>query len=302
MDTTEPLRIGAALLERPLSWVTRRLGRVPGGWRAGERLRRLYYEHQWSTGADWRELVDYDGDLHLRVDRKAYMGSCIYWRGYHHHYELLALGRLLRPHHVFADIGANQGEFTTFAAKRVPQGRVLAFEPDPEMMKSLRHNVELNGFRNVELLPFGLSDEPGEAVLYGSADDRVEAHSGAHEGLGSLFATESRQTPRHTIHLERFDDVFDRLNLERLDVIKIDIEGAELYALRGARRTLERFRPAILWEINRETFQAAGYDYDDIVGFFVRLGYRFFHIGRLGRLTQMEADELPELGNILCMR
>jgi len=302
MDTTAPLRIGAALLERPLSYITRRIGRVPGGWRAGEALRRIYYQHQWSGGGHWRELDDYDGDLHFRVDRKAYMGSCIYWRGYHHHYELLALGRLLKPHHVFADIGANQGEFTAFAAKRLPQGRVLSFEPDPDMERALRHNVELNGFQNVEILPFGLSDVAGKAVLYAAETDLAESHSGAHEGLGSIFASEGRQSVRHTIRIERFDDVFDELDLERLDAIKIDIEGAELFALRGARRSLERFHPAILWEISRGTFQAAGYDYDDIVAFFEELGYRFFHIGRLGRLTQLEVDEFPELGNILCLR
>ena len=100
------------------------------------------------------------------------------------------LDRLLEPTMVFADVGANQGEFTLFAAKRLTRGRVIAFEPMTEMRERLVQNIEANAFENVLVSGLGLWSAPGRRRLF-RRKERFEDGS-FHEGLGTLFPSEER--------------------------------------------------------------------------------------------------------------
>src|SRR5690606_12853294 len=88
--------------------------------------------------------------------------------------------------------------------------------------------------------------------------------SGANEGLSSIFQSEIRDEIEAQIELKVFDDeFFDKL--DRLDMVKIDIEGAELFALQGMRKSLEKFKPNLIIEMEQKTFDAAGYKIKDIL-------------------------------------
>lgn len=240
---------------------------------------------------------DFDGDLAMRLDRTSYMGSLIYWRGYHALMELKCLERCLKPEMVFADVGANHGEFTTFAAKRLQQGRVLAFEPLEENYRQLCENVRLNGFSNVTTYPIGLADVQREVELYSSNDHY--AHGGWNEGLATVFRTSYCSSPVGKVYLKVFDDLFGERNLKRLDGMKIDVEGSELPVLKGAIRTIERFRPFLILEMNEESFTAAGYSAIDIAQLLQPLGYVPYRIGRGGRQARLELTQLPRFCNTI---
>jgi FkbM family methyltransferase len=241
-------------------------------------------------------LTDFDGDLKFRVDRACYMGSLIYWRGYHSLSELMCLDELLRPPMVFADVGANQGEFTTFAAKRLTEGSVLAFEPLEENYRILTENVELNRFSNVLRYNFGLSDQPDEVEVFASPD--VKLHGGWNE-TATMFPTDSWNTRVGRVRVEVFDEVFPETGLKRLDGMKIDVEGAELPVLRGASQAIQRHRPFIIMEICDETYQAAGYCKSDVCQLLRDMGYRLFVIRRGGRRTPASVEQLPHFCNTL---
>lgn len=151
-----------------------------------------------------------------------------------------ALVAELRPGATFYDLGANVGFFTLLAARRVgPRGRVYAFEPLPENLAGLRHNIDLNGFGNVEVLPAAVSDADGEAEL------EVHGHQvTARIGTPEVPATGSgqRTTTVATVTLDHLVST----GVRAPDVVKIDIEGAEVAAIRGARRTLREHRPVLL--------------------------------------------------------
>lgn len=165
--------------------------------------------------------------------------------------------RRLRPGGVFVDVGANQGDFTLLAASLVgPAGRVVAFEPDPDNVAALRENLRLNGFANVEVRAVALADEAGSATLHRSAI------SGWHS-LNEGGNTGGR--PPITVALERLDD----LGLTRLDVLKIDVEGAENAVIRGAMNTLHRCRPVVLLD----THPMLGADIPALDAIFLALGY-----------------------------
>jgi len=173
------------------------------------------------------------------------------------------LARTLRPEHVFVDVGANIGYFTVLCAPLV--SRVIAFEPGSSSFRYCRENLKLNDVQNVELHPYGLWHE--NATLRIKRDDS-SLMTAAIDRSGSTASGE-------TIRSVAFDEfAASHLQLSRLDVVKMDIEGAELSALRGMTRTLARFRPAIVMELNRPALAALGGTVDDVWSLLTGLSYQ----------------------------
>ena len=148
----------------------------------------------------------------------------------------------LDPAGIFVDIGANTGIYGLKAARhyRNQGGVVLSVEPFPEVFATLAANVAANGFTNVRLRNFCAGDRLGTTTLWMNFQ-RPNSFSllkrdAAAAGLSTL-----------TVPL---DDLFAWEELRRLDFLKIDSEGAEQQILSGGRRTILRYRPIILMEIN----------------------------------------------------
>lgn len=240
---------------------------------------------------------DFDGDLWFHCHLNEHMANQLYWRGAYSWSQLRVLEGILTPEMTFVDIGANQGEFSLFAAKRLTVGQVYAFEPMTEMFDRLNRNVEANGFHNVAAIQKGLWDEAASHVIYTCSeafDDGTQ-----HEGLGTLFPDATRTEPVETIHATTLDAVVDEQQLPRVDVIKIDIEGAELRAIRGAADTLDRFRPTILVEADRGQAEASGIELEEL---YDHLGatHEIAVITNGGRLRSIERVDLGAHQNLLC--
>src|SRR5947208_15183987 len=115
------------------------------------------------------------------------------------------------------------------------EGRVLAFEPSPDNCAWLRRSVDLNGYRSIELFEIALSDTRGEAKLY--LGDRIGRHS-------LLPRPIDQQTI--TVPVDTLDSVLEATGDPHVDVVKIDVEGAELKVLQGGPKTLGRNAPMML--------------------------------------------------------
>jgi len=233
-----------------------------------------------------------DHDIKMRVDPSKAMGAAFYWMGLHELNEWRFLNRHLKADMVFADIGANQGEFSLFAAKRLQRGRVLAFEPVNIYQRQLKQNVALNTFNNIETFDFGLSDQSMQMPIY-SSDEGI----GENEGLASIFKSKERSRLVQQIELKVFDDILPAINVSRLDFMKIDVEGAELMVLKGARKSIETYRPYIMLEVSEETYRAAGYSVADVRRFFESLGYSMNVITKDGTLKSDQA--IPPFCNLV---
>ncbi len=260
------------------------------------RLSRKAREYSYRSN-EKRELktVRFTGNLKMTVDIHSYMGGSIYWTGLHHLNEILFLGRFIRDDMTFIDIGANQGEFSVFAASRLPHGRVLAFEPVRKTRNLLIENKRINHLQNLEIFDFGLSDQAGTFPVYTSADTTI--YHGYNEGLSTLYKTETRDVFEEDISLYVFDDIFYP-DLDRMDFVKIDVEGAELYVLKGMYKSLLKFKPDLLIEINEETFNAAGYSTPDLISLLKDLNYGVYQI-KHGNLKQIEYSGLNSWGNYI---
>jgi FkbM family methyltransferase len=176
------------------------------------------------------------------------------------------LARHLRPGHVFYDVGANVGFFTVIAARLVgPSGRVLAFEPVPGNAGLARANAAGNGFDNVEVV----------ARAVGRASGRAELALARYSGGSMLAEVGEPPDPRGErleVEVVAIDDAV-AAGAPPPDVVKIDVEGAELEVLEGMRRTLASRRPVVVLEVDDRTEAAAGRRLDACRALLEELGF-----------------------------
>jgi FkbM family methyltransferase len=141
---------------------------------------------------------------------------------------------------VFVDVGANTGIYSIKAAKHFGQnGIVLAIEPFPDVLATLFHSIQANGFTNVRLRNCCAGDRTNSSMLWLNA---------GHPNSFSLIKAEEKASYISTLTVA-LDDLFEWEGLNRLDYLKIDAEGAEQQVLAGAMKTLRQCRPIIQLEV-----------------------------------------------------
>jgi FkbM family methyltransferase len=163
-------------------------------------------------------------------------------------------------------VGANFGLHTLHAAKQVgKQGFVFAFEPVPTNLKLLRRNIELNNVRHqVLIVPSAVSNQSDPTLSFYVPNEEVPV-------TASLGATEQS----HSIQVAnvRLDDYWKMVN-QPIHLIKIDVEGAELEVLRGAKDVLQKWRPSLLIEVHGFALPAFGGSVEELQSFLTTLGYQ----------------------------
>jgi FkbM family methyltransferase len=217
-------------LRHPLARCLRSLP-IKGRWRIAAQLNRLF--------AAEPVTFDMHGVGRLTLDLGIEMQQHVYWAGLSRDdAAILRLAEAVLPRDgVFIDVGANVGIHTLAIARHVSKGgAIVAFEPHPANHRLLKHNLEQNGLRHVVAENLGLAE--ATATLTGTA--RAD---------GGNWSLASRGDYRFEVRLVRLDDYLRDQPLPRLDLMKIDVEGAEVRVLRGARQTIARFRPLIVFEV-----------------------------------------------------
>jgi FkbM family methyltransferase len=155
-----------------------------------------------------------------------------------------ALQQYLRPGMIFYDIGANIGFFSLLAARIVgKEGRVVAFEADPEIAARLREHVARNDFRVISVEEKAVWSEPG-AVFFARTDPATPPD----RGLGHVVVTAAGDTIQvNAVSLDKYVQT-----VPAPDFVKCDVEGAEVAVFRGAQSLLTQKRPGILCEMHSE--------------------------------------------------
>ena len=200
-------------------------------------------------------------DLRDAVQRRMY-----FYGDYDERYEARMIRRLLDDGEIFWDIGANIGYFSLLAAATLQHsGRVIAFEPGQVAYARLVDNIGLNPFRNITTFNLAVTDREGEAALYLAAATA--------DGCASLYGAGGEVTAREICRTVSLDGFVPSHGLPGPDFIKIDVEGAELFVLRGARQMLAASRPLVLVELKAETLAAAGTDKREIQDLLAGYGY-----------------------------
>jgi FkbM family methyltransferase len=189
------------------------------------------------------------------------------------YYEGPSFWRWLRPRagsiRTVVDSGANIGQTVLYFATYLPQARILAYEPGRGARAWLEGGISANGFTGVLVRPAGLSETSGSARLGNVGGDEL------HGAWNKINSQEGE-----AVDLVSLDDELGRLGIARVDLWKLDVEGYELEALRGAARSLEARRI-------RAIYMEMGSAQSESAAFLARHGYSGWDLADSGRLVQM---------------
>jgi FkbM family methyltransferase len=212
-----------------------------------------------------------DLDLSQAVERE------FYFLGYHYERDLqLLIDAIVKPGDTFIDVGANLGFVSLHAARRVgPEGRVIAFEPQSACCARIARNIDLNHIKHIEVHNIGLSDRTGVLTLKLPAGVSALATFAWDEAVDGTKASEMTEVP-----ISVGDDAVREQIIGNL-MIKVDVEGYELFVLRGFDETIRRYRPPMFIEMQPLTLRRAGVSTSDIFEFFHKRNYR----GHVATLT-----------------
>lgn len=203
----------------------------------------------------WARLRNGSQSFWFACDLRDSMAREVFFTGGYERQDSAVVRELLRPGGTFVDVGANWGYFTLLAACLVGgSGRVVSFEPDPRLFSRLQANLDRNRFAQVQPRQLAAAHEPGALQLVGFDPEagnwglsRLSEHG---NGSGMIFQ----------VAADRLDTMLDKEGIGAVDLVKIDIEGAEELALRGMaeglrtgryRRILLEGHPSLLAERNR---------------------------------------------------
>jgi FkbM family methyltransferase len=201
-------------------------------------------------------------------------------------HESALIERVLRPGMSVVDVGANHGMFSLEAARLTgPEGLVHAFEPTPSTYRLLSNNIAVNDLETVKLFPCALWEAPGTARL------RVHKEMSGLNTMATLDVTWNRKRLAADEIIEvpvtTLDAHAAAEGLDRIDFLKIDVEGFELGVIRGARGLLEARRvDLILLEIGDATCSAAMVRPDDVLNELESLGYELHRITPEGKVAE----------------
>lgn len=221
------------------------------------------------------------------------------WRGieklifaFREHYEpeLRCLEQVLSPGMTVIDAGACYGIYTLAAGKMVgAKGLVLSFEPASRVFYVLQKNIALNSLTNVLAYPIALTETQGKAQLYHHPN----------VGCDSLGRDDSFTDCAEEVATESLDDVLRKIHVYHVDIIKMDVQGAEELVLRGARTILNLKRPIVIFEIYPEGTVSLGLTPYGAWELLENLGYEFFVIDGRGALHRKQSP--PVGGNVVAI-
>ncbi len=203
--------------------------------------------------------------IRLTLDISDYLSHSLYfgfegqeWRSYEKLFSLASKGDNI------LDIGSNIG-FTLLNLRKISEsGRVIGFEPDKTNYQHCLRNLNQNNFQDIQLFNFGL----GKAKALLPMEVRSEMNRGGNRvavnGEGEL------------IQIDTLDSFFPSLDLEKVDLVKIDVEGYELNVLEGGIQTLRRYYPTLFIEVSDQNLRDQNASAKSLIQFLYSIGYNKF--------------------------
>jgi FkbM family methyltransferase len=234
-------------------------------------------------------FLDSTDDLHLSI------------YGVFEPFETELVKKEIKKGDVILDIGANIGYYTLIFAKLVGQeGKVFAFEPEPDNFALLKKNVETNGYKNVILVQKAVSNKTEKTKLY-----LCEASAGDHRIYDSLDGRKSIE-----IEAIRLDDYFKGYD-GKIDFIKMDIQGAEGRAIQGMPNLLDKNKTVrIITEFWPFGLKRPGFQPGEFLKLLLKHDFKLYQINKqkieplvnLRKFLEIYTPENKNVTNLLCLR
>lgn len=259
---------------------------------------RINHRGQWFVHEKLRHLLRVNVDADLKVMRDGlqwelnpsdHMQAGLFWLGAQDHWDIYHIKKLLKPGDVIFDVGANFGYYSIILSSALHKQCVVhAFEPNPPTTLRLLRNIELNNLADVITVHhIGLSDTEGTGQMI----ERVD-NSGA--------ATIDTTRQEGNAVLTTLDNFCGVHKIDRIDFMKIDIEGFEERFLHGGSSSLRRLKPTILIELNPLTLARENSSVDRIAELLGQLGYKLHASQRRKLLPLRRLPQGDEIINAFC--
>jgi FkbM family methyltransferase len=186
--------------------------------------------------------------------------------------------RSIKPGDIVFDVGANIGEFTILLSHAVGStGKVYAFEPVPRTFEILSRNVNRSRIANrVILNRCAVSDHLGHATIHMPASDHTEASLTDH----SFASWSSKSVTSFECALETLDNYTATHSIQRVDFVKIDVEGAEMLVLNGMQNILRESPPLLMLEAFSPWMKDFGFTINDMFTLLSKNGYAIYSISK----------------------
>ncbi|GBG57998.1 methyltransferase [Sporomusaceae bacterium FL31] len=192
------------------------------------------------------------------LNDEGYIDKCIKETGIFEPHSTNVVKKLIKQGDVVLDVGANIGYYTVLLSRLAgDSGKVISFEPTHHYREILKANIKANNIKNCTIMDFGLSKNNDECEI----------------SIGQSSATmhwvdDSSPLKTEKIVLKKLDEIAEKLGVNRIDFIKIDVDGHEPAFFEGAWRSIEKFKPIIMLEVNHANYLDYGvtaWDFYDLL-------------------------------------
>lgn len=226
------------------------------------------------------------------------MGYVMFFKRGFENNERRAFQRLVQSGriHTFIDVGANQGLYSLIAARWLPAGRVIAFEPVEGEASKLTRNISLNRYSNITVEHLAVGARVEEASIF-IALSGMAAYSSLRPPADDVTA----QTVTARVPVTTLDAYVAEKRLPSVDLIKVDVEGGERDVLKGSEEVIETFRPTFMVEVEDRRSKQWGYRAREIIDLLTERDYRWYQAGRGGELSEHIVRESYGWQNLLAV-
>ena len=240
------------------------------------------------------QVINLSNNLKIKISREnGYIDEQIFLSREWSHGLINTLLENVRSDSIVLDVGANIGYMTLHLSQKCLDGHVYSFEPVRSLYEQLQTNVEINNFENnCTLLNIALGnvDEAG-TVLKNTKN----------MGMSSIVRSEKVSSENENIIIKKLDSI--DLNVENIDLIKVDVEGFEYEFLKGAEKTIKNHMPILVIEYSPALLSSD--EQHDLVEFLYKMGYKIYDVRSGSRYKDLECfpfDALQLLGqtDLLC--
>lgn len=209
------------------------------------------------------------GQTFKMIHHRTTIENEIYWKGIDNGWEKVSIGvwkELAKNSNVIVDIGANTGVYSLIAASANHQADIYAFEPSKRVFEKLKRNIYINQF-DVQAFDIALSNKKGTAIFY----DVIFEHQYSASLNESMLESDEGKVEVE-VQTDTLDGFFELQKVDKVDLVKVDVEKHECEVLEGMKKIIDRDRPTLLIEI-----------LDDVIGEYVDnmlspYGYLYFDI------------------------
>lgn len=229
--------------------------------------------------------------------KNGFIDEYIFLRGAYEPHILDLIQKHLPSNGIFFDVGANIGQHSLFAAACLREtGKVYAFEPLQSFYKQFQRSISLNGFNNIQVFNFACGNSTEQKQIYTKYDNAG--------GSSTVKLWEPDAT--NTIDIKKIDDMFG--DIQKIDLMKIDVEGMEYAVLQGATNVITQLKPKLIIEFSPFIYQTYDPELIDLILDFVLSFYEVYDVDDGGYKIESKEVYLEDFNkrhrkqtNFLCL-